>query len=160
MKVIFLDIDGVLNSEEFAIWCNEFPDFVREGGSNWVDPNAVKMITSLCDECDAKLVISSSWRLFDTTSTIEDFKRYRDLTPLCKYIVGVTPRNSDDRIWESRGEEIQQYLDSHPEIENYVIVDDDNDMLESQKDHFVRCNYLFGLVPSLVLKMKEILNKS
>lgn len=160
MKVIFLDIDGVLNSEEFAIWCNEFPDFVREGGSNWVDPKAVRMITSLCEEHDVKLVISSSWRLFDTTSTIEHFKNYRDLTPLCKYIVGVTPRNSDDRIWESRGEEIQQYLDSHPEVENYVIVDDDNDMLESQKDHFVRCNYVFGLIPSRVEKMKEILNKS
>lgn len=160
MKVIFLDIDGVLNSEEFACWCHEFPDFVREGGSNWVDPNAVKMITSLCEEHDIKLVISSSWRLFDTTSTIEHFKNYRDLTPLCKYIVGVTPRNMDDRIWESRGEEIQQYLNEHPEIENYVIVDDDNDMLESQKDHFVRCSYVFGLIPSRVEKIKEILNKS
>lgn len=157
MKVIFLDIDGVLNSEEFACWCHEFPDFVREGGSNWVDPNAVKMITFLCEEYDVKLVISSSWRMFDVQSTIDCFKNYRDLTPLCKYIVGVTPRNMDDRIWESRGEEIQQYLNEHPEVDNYVIVDDDNDMLESQKDHFVRCNYVFGLIPSRVEKMKEIL---
>ena len=157
MKVIFLDIDGVLNSEEFARWCHEFPDFVREGGSNWVDPNAVLMITSLCKDYNVKLVISSSWRMFDVQSTIDCFKNYRDLTPLCKYIVGVTPRNTDDRIWESRGEEIQQYLNEHPEIDNYVIVDDDNDMLESQKDHFVRCSYLFGLIPSRVAKMQEIL---
>ena len=160
MKVIFLDIDGVLNSEEFAIWCSEFPDFIREGGSNWVDPNAVKMIVYLCEKHDVKLVISSSWRIFDTYNTIEYFKRYRDLIPLCNYIVGVTPRSMDDRIWESRGEEIQQYLDTHPEVENYVIVDDDNDMLESQKDHFVRCNYMFGLIPGKVIEIEDILNKS
>ena len=160
MKVIFLDIDGVLNSEEFAIWCNEFPEFVKKSGSNWVDPDAVKMITTICEEHDVKLVISSSWRMFDVQSTIDYFKNYRDLTPLCKYIVGVTSRNMDDRIWESRGEEIQQYLDAHPEVENYVIVDDDNDMLDSQRDHFVKCSYMFGLIPNRVEKIIEILNKS
>lgn len=157
MKVIFLDIDGVLNSEEFAIWCRDFPDFIKNGGSNWVDPKAVKMIEDICKDCDVKLVISSSWRMFDVQSTISCFKNYRDLIPLCEYIVGVTPRNSDDRIWKFRGEEIQHYLNSHPEIDNYIIVDDDNDMLESQRKNFIRCNYLFGLTPSHILNIKEIL---
>jgi hypothetical protein len=159
MKVIFLDIDGVLNSEEFACWCREFPDFVKKGGSNWVDPNAVKMITSLCEECDVKLVISSSRRMFDVKSTIACFKHYRDLTSLCKYIVGVTPRNSDDRIWESRGEEIQQYLNEHPEIENYVIVDDDCDMLPEQIGHFIQTDYRVGFTLKEFERFEEIFNK-
>jgi hypothetical protein len=153
MKVIFLDIDGVVNSEEFAIWCHDNPEFIKNGGSNFVDPDVIHMLVNLCKEHDIKIVISSSWRLFDLQSTIEEFKRYRDLIPLCEYIVGVTPRNMDDRIWESRGEEIQQYLNDHPEIDRYVIIDDDNDMLKSQKEHFVRCNYLFGLIPS---KLEEV----
>ena len=158
MRVIFLDVDGVLNSEEFACWCHEFPDFVREGGSNWADPIAVRMITSLCEEHDIKLVISSSWRMFDVKSTIDCFKNYRDLTPLCKYIIGVTPRNTNDQVWEDRGEEIQHYLDTHPEIDNYCIVDDDNDMLDSQRDNFVRTNSTHGLTIYDCDKIRKILN--
>jgi hypothetical protein len=29
-------------------------------------------------------------------------------------------------------------LDEHPEVTNYVILDDDNDMLSTQQDNFVK----------------------
>ena len=119
MKVIFLDIDGVLNSEKFAKYCYENPEFVENGGSNWVDPYSVLWVLQLCKELDLKIVLSSSWRLWDLNSTIDELNKYRDLKPLIPYLVGVTPRNTDDRIWEDRGDEIRYYLDNHPEIENY-----------------------------------------
>lgn len=37
-----------------------------------------------------------------------------------------------------RGHEIQDWIDDHPEITHYVILDDDNDMLQSQRNNFVR----------------------
>ena len=159
MKVIFLDIDGVLNSEEFAIWCRDFPDFIKNGGSNWVDPNAVKMIEDICKDYDVKLVISSSWRTWDLESTIEEFNRYKSLCKLTPYIVGITPRNTDYYVREDRGEEIQHYLDTHPEIENYCIIDDDNDMLDSQRDNFVRTNSIHGLTIYDCDKIREIFNR-
>lgn len=161
MKVIFLDVDGVLNSEKFAVFVatNELgQDFLKEGGSNFVDPYATYLIADLCEAHDLKIVISSSWRMYDLPTTVQTFERYRDLKPLIPYMVGVTPRNSDDRIWEDRGEEIQHYLDEHPDIENYCIIDDDNDMLESQLDHFVRVDSEFGLEEVHIEKVKTILN--
>ena len=125
MKVIFLDVDGVLNSEDHAIYCHENPKFIEEGGSIWVDPYPVFYILQLIEELDLKLVISSSWRTWDLESTIEEFNRYKSLCKLTPHIVGITPRNMDDQVWEDRGEEIQYYLDSHPEIENYCIIDDE-----------------------------------
>ena len=159
MKVIFLDIDGVLNSEDHAIYCHENPKFIEEGGSIYVDPYPVLYILQLIDEMDLKLVISSSWRTWDLESTIKEFNRYKSLCRLTQYIVGITPRNMDDRVWVDRGEEIQQYLNEHPEIDNYVIVDDDNDMLDSQRDNFVRTNNRHGLTIYDCDKIREILNR-
>ena len=58
MKVIFLDVDGVLNSEDHAVYCHENPKFIEEGGSIWVDPYPVLYILQFIDEMDLKLVIS------------------------------------------------------------------------------------------------------
>ena len=29
-KIIFLDVDGVINSDEFARWCHQNRDFLKE----------------------------------------------------------------------------------------------------------------------------------
>jgi hypothetical protein len=94
----------------------------------------------------------------DLESTIDDFKRYRDLVPLIPYIVGVTPRVLDDRVWQKRGEEIEDYLNKHTEVENYCIIDDDSDMLEEQLSHFLRTNYHEGLTKDHIVLIKNILN--
>lgn len=56
-----------------------------------------------------------------------------DITPYCARI-------QVDESYESveRGYEIEEWLNKHPEVENYVILDDDDDMLDSQLNNFVR----------------------
>lgn len=160
MKVIFLDIDGVINSEDFAIWIHEHPEFCENGGHFWIDPQKIDMIVNLCEETGAKLVISSSWRGWSLRSTLEDFSTYRDLSRLNPYIVGVTPRfYMNSKMYMSRGDEIQYYLSTDQSITHYCIVDDDNDMLDSQKDNFVRTDFQTGLTMEDVEKIKNILNK-
>ena len=56
-------------------------------------------------------------------------------------VVGKT-RHTDYN--DSRGQQIQDYVDAHPEITEYVIIDDDGDMLESQNDHFVQTDIEVG----------------
>ena len=57
-----------------------------------------------------------------------------------------------------RGYEIKEWLDKHTDIMNYVIIDDDSDMLKEQKKHFIRTSELTGLTSKLTEKAIKILN--
>ena len=159
MKIIFLDIDGVLNSEKFSIWIHEHPEFCENGGHFWIDPEKVEMVINLCEETGAKIVISSSWRGWSLKTTLEDFSTYRDLSKLNPYIVGVTPKffmmYSNTQI--SRGNEIQHYLNKHQSITHYCIIDDDNDMLQEQQEKFVQTDNQVGLTVEDYQKVINIL---
>ena len=57
-----------------------------------------------------------------------------------------------------RGDEIKTYLNNHPEVENYVIIDD-GDMLDEQLYHFVQTNYEDGITDAETERAIKILNK-
>ena len=84
MKLLFLDIDGVLNSEEYAIWCtenDEGKEYIKNGGDIFIDKKVVFRIKELCEKYNVRLVISSSWRIFTLEATKHEFERYKDLNP-------------------------------------------------------------------------------
>lgn len=58
----------------------------------------------------------------------------------------------------SRGDEVKMWLNDHPEVTNYVIIDDRTDFLEEQLDHFVQVDPYYGLTDDNVNKAKNILN--
>jgi hypothetical protein len=124
MKVIFLDIDGVLNvtmqkRDEFgSLFHPQFED------------NLKRIVTNT----DAKIVITSTWR-YSGLSEMQRMWKHRDLAG---EVIDITP--DLDRIEGysiPRGVEIKYWLDNTKELESYVIIDDDNDMLLCQKDNFV-----------------------
>jgi Swiss Army Knife RNA repair-like protein len=49
----------------------------------------------------------------------------------------------------SRGHEIQAWLNEHPEVERYAILDDDNDMLEHQMVNFFQTSCRTGITPEI-----------
>tara|TARA_R110000822_G_scaffold11613_4_gene42251 strand:- start:742 stop:1224 length:483 start_codon:yes stop_codon:yes gene_type:complete len=129
MNVIFLDFDGVLNvipqgHDDFGgIFHTEF----------------VENLSRIIDETRAKLVISSSWRHMG----IERLRMMWEYRGYPGEIIGITPdlyRHIDIEVDRKmvRGDEIQSILDRQPEIINYVILDDDTDMLKSQRMNFVQ----------------------
>lgn len=62
-------------------------------------------------------------------------------------------------IWECQvGVEIAEYLTEHSDITNYVILDDDSDMLLEQKDHFIRTDPYLGINEDDVEQAIKILN--
>lgn len=133
MKVIFLDFDGVLN-----VIPQGHDDF---GGI--FHPGFVENLGRIIDETGAKLVISSTWRHMG----IERLHRMWKQRQYPGEIIGITPDlrwgTPEERLepGESnyvRGDEIQAILDQKPEITNYVILDDDDDMLKSQLGNFVK----------------------
>lgn len=136
LRVIFLDYDGVIT------W----------PGSKWnVDPQKVKLLEEILEATGAKIVISSSWRIGCKDG--EDFVNKMFTT--WRKSVSKEDRNSlfiqsiidvTDHMGSARGDEIQRWLDAHEdEVESYVIIDDDNDMLEEQLFHFVQTDGWYGL---------------
>lgn len=158
MKVMFLDFDGVINSHQSATfwhnkrdqskWENEMYDSwhgtLKEYIAHEFCPIALSNVEELCRRVPhLKIVVSSTWRLGET---VESLKKILSPTPLvAEKIIDVTPHfrwsNGDDA---SRGHEIKDWLKRHPEVTHYVIVDDDNDMLEEQKENFVNTSDLHG----------------
>lgn len=158
MKVMFLDFDGVLNSHQSATfwhnkrdqakWENEmyqdWPGTLREYIAQEFCPIAMSNIEELMRRVpDLKIVVSSTWRHGETPETLAKILHPSKL--IGGAIIDVTP----DFGWRDgkhvpRGEEIQDWLNRHPEVTNYVIVDDDSDMLETQKKNFVHTSSLHG----------------
>lgn len=115
IKVIFLDIDG-------TIYCNGSP---------------VYCLTELIKMTNAKIVITSSWRIGKTLDQlISDINRLENFP--VQSVIGMTEviYHKEEEI--PRGAEIEIYLREHPEIEEYVIIDDEPVPLLTQADHFVQ----------------------
>lgn len=126
-KIIFLDIDGVLNvipqgyDKYGAIFHNHFEENLR----------------ILINKTDAKIVISSTWRM----SGLEVMQNMWKERKLAGEVIDITPcdRWMEDYEIEGRdrGYEIQHWLDRNP-VKSYVIIDDDSDMLPRQMNNFVK----------------------
>lgn len=159
MNILFLDIDGVLNSESWYL-SNEFKNKLSNKAcylETHLDNTAIDKLNQLCNKTDAKIVISSTWRTFsDCIPTLQK-------NGLTAEIIDVTPDLTEllpSGVWVSktRGEEIQYWLDNN-QWNNYVIIDDDSDMLESQKQNFVQTDDMYGITDLDVDQVIKIFEK-
>lgn len=150
MKLIMLDIDGVLNHEEGYI--NKECIFHSDRQYQGFAPEIKRLLNLLIEKTGAKLVISSTWR----SDGIERLKQIFEWEGIIGEIVGVTPHFSIKGYGsEPRGCEIECYLEEQgfwhinwckdeqrkymdkSGIDNYIILDDDSDMLYNQRNHFI-----------------------
>ena len=176
MKVLFLDIDGVLNSENwfvYRIYCvknnmvNILMNFVDTDDRNikhkltMLDDRAIANLNRIIEETGCKVVLSSSWRSPSESENIftQDLLKLKGF----KYeFYDVTPRLWFSDFTTRRGEEINVWLDKESEkheIESFVILDDDSDMLPEQMNNFIHVDGQVGLVDKDVFAAIEILNK-
>lgn len=111
MKVIFLDLDGVLNSYEY---CYKIKDLNIEGIESEIDVEKVKLLKRAKEAVNATVVLISSWRY---TKKAQELKEL-----LAKYeiITDSTPFMNNER-----GKEIKQWLAEHKNVEDFVILDDE-----------------------------------
>ena len=119
MNIIFLDIDGVLNTWRFQDYQVKHHECDSWNAQFNFDPICMKNLKELIDKTNAYIVISSNWR--DTDNGIKDIcnnlklyeiinDRYFSSTPLLKD--------------KTRGEEIKEWLYMFSDMDiNYVILD-------------------------------------
>lgn len=124
MKVLFLDIDGVVKLFDPESWD--------------VNRRCAQRVNTLCKEFGLKVVISSSWRK-DAVEASDDWRTahltdewrgvyhwlHRNMG-LSVDVIGVTPIMGDPNVVEPgvRGKEIKAWLAEHPEVTQWVILDD------------------------------------
>lgn len=121
MKVIMLDIDGVLNWEGTED---------RIDGFVGLDSTRIANFNRLIEaHPDAKIVISSTWRHCSIFMTAyQDFEGLKKLLAsrgLKGEIIGYTPMRALERYGRNRGGEIKSWLDQNPDWTKFVVLDDD-----------------------------------
>jgi HAD domain in Swiss Army Knife RNA repair proteins len=109
MKVIFLDIDGVLN-------CSKTPN--PRKFPYVVDKRLLGRLKKLLDRTEAKVVLSSSWRL----DPVGLYAAKHCGVPF----IDVCP----DKPRSPRCKEILGWLSDHPKATRYAVIDDEDDELD------------------------------
>ena len=146
MKVIFLDVDGVLNNDATLTRTVYWTVFV--------DDYLIERLKRLVEKTNAKIVLSSSWRVYRENEKFnKDFcQLVEKLNEFGLHIDDYTPEFATD----DRGEEIDAWLKANPNVKNFVILDDDKIKLHA--DHHVRTINRFGLTDKDVDKAIQMLN--
>lgn len=111
MKVIFLDVDGVLN--------NDSTRARTPNGFVGIMDSKVKLIKKIADETDSIIVLSTDWRCMDYDDPDYIYlEKKLDKQGLCAF--DKTPELDTFR----RGREIFTWLQKHENVESYVVLDD------------------------------------
>ena len=178
MKIIFLDFDGVINSWPHLEAMEkggeppqddlerEFYALPREEGDDpdfllWkyrmFSRQLVGLVGQIINRTGAKIVVSSSWRRHYDLQGLRNYLRCHGLKD--SDVIDITPtdlhRNKElDHI--PRGLEIRTWLDAHPEVTSFVVLDDDNDM-EEVWDHFIQTDSDLGITQENVDQAVRIL---
>ena len=154
MKVIFLDIDGVLNSVMYDT------QRVEERGDNRIDMTRVKLLADIVNATGAKIVLSSTWR--------EDWEKSSELCGndgkyinecLAKYGLSIIDKTPCLNYSDERQFEILAWLADHTgEVESFVILDDIDCSWGVLSNNVVITNpYGYGLEEAHVKKALDIL---
>jgi hypothetical protein len=127
-KILFLDVDGVLNSHRDVIAC---------GSRDALNIGSMQLLREVIDTTGCKVVITSDWqkypdsmrRLFSTK-----FLTFNDLH-----------QSGETAQLNNRGKEIDSWLLNNPFVDCYAIIDDIDAMMGYQRKRLVLTNSKRGL---------------
>jgi hypothetical protein len=152
MRIIFLDMDGVL-----CTWRSHTAQGIQgmpnhDPFMDALDREAIGMLNKFNEKHpETYYVLSSTWR------------KHHTFEEMYVYMNDEYGFNGDwHHDWKTdedgliRGDEIDRWLQAHPDTNNYLILDDNSDMLESQKYHFVQTDDYNGLTMRNYWQMERI----
>ena len=122
MKVIFLDVDGVLNSDQYF---DKTKNLDIQGIEADIDIKKIELLKKAINETRARVVLSSSWRYTRNGQQLKEL--------LSNYGISV---DTTPFIQNKRGLEIKQWLAENQNVEDFVILDDE--IFDSYDDELIK----------------------
>lgn len=167
--IIFLDIDGVLHSFNYEEYLtNHNFDWFDKDGAIFA-PNCIAALEYLISATKAKIVISSSWK--DSRLCENGLPVMRGIWKRRKLpgdIIDITPTLTSNDLsaiyglrytWQWKGYEIDQWLKRNRQYRSYIIIDDQDVVLDNQRAFFIKTNGKKGLQKKDVDKTIKILRQ-
>ncbi len=138
-KILFLDVDGVLNSKQTF-------SALKEGDVFPIDPYKAFMVGKIQLDTGCEVVLSSSWRHSE--------KGVKQVNKRVVKLLDCTPSSLD----AVRGWEIRTWLKDHPKVTRYAILDDESfDMLYEQP--LFKTSWEEGLTEEIAKNVTDYLNE-
>ena len=167
-KIIFLDFDGVLNTEYHQNYLMYQGEPWRDEYGALFEPKCVRWLKRIIDETEADIVIESSWKYLGLVA-MQELWEERDLPGK---VIGITDSYASDKwllnanlddidpaMGHCKGMEIASWLaDNTKNDVNYVIIDDEYVCLESQLPHFILTNPYDGITRDIADRAIALLN--
>lgn len=152
MKVIYLDIDGVLNSYKDHVLLDDIfrtggvvpPSFVFYDKGNYIEKHKLKLLHMLIDRYDAKVVVVSSWVCYN-----------REAFAICEFLN--IPYHSDPLYsggGTRRGRTIVEHALKHG-INDYIIIDDSLQMYEDT-ERLIHIDGHVGITKEDISKVEDL----
>ena len=165
---IFLDFDGVLNTERWQRHCMAAGLPTEDGFGPVFDPEAVENLATIMEAVPgAKVIITSSWKW----EGLEKMKRLWTKRKLPGVLLDIAPDfvpNFDDEAFEKilqgelpvgRGAEIRAWMEQNGAAGNhYVILDDLPDFYPDQQPHYIQTDPRVGITLEDAMRAIGILN--
>ena len=134
MRVIFTDLDGVLNPHWKTKWSK----------------SSIQIYNQICQEYDLKPVITSTWRI---NHTKEQLQKIFDEQGIEVEIYDYTPHLDQ----KDRGLEIKEWLNKN-KVDNYVVIDDIVHNITPYVDNVIKVRNWVGLTTEEYIEMKKMLD--
>lgn len=170
IPILFLDVDGVLNSSKYMT--DNPGSFDRSNWIHMLDPVACARLERVLVATGAKIVLSSTWRRRFKPYYMTEMLR-RSGAPSAD-VIGATPdsvlvnncrrrtNRCEAKVYVNqrgtRGHEIQCWLTLHPAVKNFAIIDDDSDMAHLG-NRLVLTSWLTGMLDEHADALIEMLRE-
>ena len=136
MKVIFLDVDGVLNTNK-TLYCDDS-----------IEAHLVQNLATIVEATGAEIVLTSNWRFSHYSLTVlKDAFRYFNLTIYSEI---------EDQF--CRATEIKLWANKH-KVDKYVVLDDEDENLSARfQEKFIKIDFSKGLTREVAAKAIKLLS--
>ncbi len=162
-NVIFLDIDGVLNSN---FWNDSHQKEISDG--KLIDIEKIRLLAKLVKNTNAKIILHSGWRFWYNSNLEPTRKESENLSRLLQQeglvIAGMTPDFSTEEIRKSKkfslvkASEILAWLAEHKEVDKWIVIDDIDLHNPEIEIHQIKTDSSIGLTTEDVQKAEKLLS--